>query len=83
MELNETIDGMVSDDYKERFVAEFQQLEIRFSKLYDMLQKWDSGDLNFEPTCPRKLLLEQLSIMSKLKVIMRERAGLEGIELPK
>lgn len=83
MELKETIDGMVSNDYNERFIAEFQQLEIRFNKLYSMLQKWDAGDLDFEPHCPRELMLEQLSIMSKLKVIMRERAGWEGIELPK
>lgn len=30
MELKDTINGMLSNDYKERFVAEYQQTEIRY-----------------------------------------------------
>ena len=33
MELNETIEMMTSNDYKERFKAEFYQLKIRICKL--------------------------------------------------
>lgn len=33
MVLSETINGMVSEDYKERFIAEYQQLSIRHDGL--------------------------------------------------
>lgn len=33
MNLNETIEMMTSDDYNERFKAEFYQLQIRIGKL--------------------------------------------------
>ena len=33
MELRDTIPGMLSLDYKERFTAEYEQLSIRASKL--------------------------------------------------
>ena len=34
-ELKETIDGMTSDNYAERFVAEYNQTKIRHEKLKD------------------------------------------------
>jgi hypothetical protein len=37
MVLSETINGMVSEDYKERFIAEYQQLSIRHDGLKKML----------------------------------------------
>lgn len=82
MELRETVDGMLSDDYRERFVAEYQQLDIRQEKLTDLLSKMDAGELEFEPDCPRRLLQEQASLQSKLKLVMMERAACEGIKLP-
>lgn len=33
MELKDTVNGMLSEDYKERFVAEYQQTKIRYEKL--------------------------------------------------
>ena len=41
--LNDTIDGMVSNDYKERFIAEYQQLVIRYNGLKKMLENWDGN----------------------------------------
>ena len=32
-ELKDTVDGMLSTDYRERFVAEYQQTKIRYEKL--------------------------------------------------
>jgi lysozyme family protein len=43
MELKETVEMMLSDDYKERFRAEYNQLDIRCNKLRSMLKRWDSG----------------------------------------
>lgn len=39
MELKETIEMMQSEDYRERFKAEYQQNVIRFQKLRAMLEK--------------------------------------------
>ena len=52
MELKDTISMMTSNDYKERFKAEYYQVKIRHEKLVAMVNKWDSGELNFVPTCP-------------------------------
>ena len=38
MELEDTIDGMLSDDYKERLKAEYQQVDIRVGKLLNYLE---------------------------------------------
>lgn len=53
MELADTAEMMMSKDYKERFRAEYCQVVIRYQKLKAMLEKWDNGELNFTPTCPR------------------------------
>nr|DAK60893.1 MAG TPA: hypothetical protein [Caudoviricetes sp.] len=53
MELKDTVALMASADYKERFKAEYYQLVIRFKKLQTMLEKWDKGELDFTPTCPK------------------------------
>lgn len=49
IDLKDTVDFMCSDDYKERFQAEYRQVEIRRDKLLAMLQKWNIGELNFTP----------------------------------
>ena len=51
MTLKDTAKLMVSDDYKDRFRAEYFQLKIRYDKLCAMLNKWDAGTLEFAPTC--------------------------------
>lgn len=66
--------------YKARFLAEYLELEDRRLKLAHMLDHWDS--LGFEPTCPRELLERQLSAMDEYAGVLRERASLEGVELP-
>lgn len=41
MELIDTIEGMTSEDYKERFKAEYQQVEIRLNKLINFIESYD------------------------------------------
>lgn len=41
MELADTAEMMMSEDYKERFRAEYGQVAIRHQKLKAMLEKWD------------------------------------------
>lgn len=81
MELNDTVDLMTSSNYKDRFKAEYYQLENRFTKLNEMLLRWDLGKLDFKPTCPRTLYGEQLSYMRNYLDVLRRRSKTEGIEL--
>lgn len=81
MELRDTIEMMTSSDYMDRFKAEYMQLKIRYDKLMNMCLKWDKGELNFTPTCPRELYTEQLRYMFSYLCILEERAQLEGIDL--
>ena len=80
-ELRETVDLMLSSDYEERFLAEFYQLRIRYEKLMAMLDKWDNGELEFEPTCPREMYDRQRDAMESYLDILTDRAALEGIEI--
>ena len=81
MELKDTIGMMTSDGYKERFKAEYYQLKIREEKLLTVLEKYERGTLNFEPSCPVPLLWEQHKIMNSYLGVLEKRAKIEGIEL--
>ncbi len=81
MELKETVPLMLSSDYKERFEAEYYQLDIRIKKLRAMLDKWDSGELGFTPKVSRDLLHGQLIDMISYRNRLRARAVIEGIKL--
>lgn len=81
MELKETVKMMQSADYKERFKAEYWQVVIRYQKLKAMLQKWDNGELNFNPTCPRSTYNMQIKAMTDYIAVLEVRAVMEGVEL--
>ena len=76
-----TANLMLSKDYKERFIAEYIQLSYRYEKLSNMVTKWDKGQLEFTPTCPRDIYIKQLRYMRKYMKILLERAKLEDIDL--
>lgn len=79
--LNDTIKGMVSEDYKERFIAEYQQLVMRYNGLKNMLNKWDRNKLPFTPTCPRSTYNMQIKAMTDYIAVLEARAVMEGINL--
>lgn len=79
MNLENTVKQMLSDDYKQRFKAEYYQLKIRYDRLRDMYENWNK--LAFVPTCPKSIYKEQLQAMNKYMVILEERARLEDIDL--
>lgn len=83
MDLKETVEMMNSADYKERFKAEYQQVVIRYQKLAAMLQRWDNGELNFTPTCPRSTYNMQVRAMTDYIAVLEARAVMEGIDLGK
>lgn len=81
MELNDTAEMMNSADYKERFRAEYYQIYIRYQKLKAMLERWDKGELSFNPTCPRSTYNMQISAMTDYIAVLEARAVMEGVEL--
>lgn len=81
MELKDTVAMMQSADYKERFKAEYYQTVIRYEKLRAMLEKWDKGELSFEPTCPRSTYNIQINAMTDYIAVLEARAVMEGIIL--
>ena len=81
MELKDTVQMMQSEDYKERFKAEYIQNVIRYQKLKSMLQKWDKGELNFNPMCPKSTYNMQIKAMTDYIAVLEARAIMEGIEL--
>lgn len=81
MELRNTVEYMISTDYKDRFVAEYYQLKIRYEKLKDMCDKWDEGELSFTPTCERKIYNSQLKAMRDYMEVLEKRAIIENVSL--
>ena len=81
MELKDTIDGMISADYKERFKAEYKQLVIRLEKLEIIINKAKDKSLEFNLSCPLKVLEAQAWYMKSYAEILRNRAGYEDINL--
>ena len=76
-----TINLMRSDDYKERFKAEYYQTKIRYDKLHKMLIKAEAGTLDFKLNCSLELLTEQKRCMGMYLHALEVRAEIEGIEL--
>lgn len=79
--LSETASMMISEDYKERFKAEYEQTRIRYAGLSKMIHKWHRGELEFTPTCNEEIFQRQLTTMYKYLGILEERAILEEIDL--
>lgn len=80
-ELRETNEMMSSDDYKERFKAEYYQVVIRYQKLKAMLDKWDNDQLEFTPTCPRSIYNIQIAAMTDYIAVLEARAVMENVIL--
>lgn len=79
--LQDTVKLMTSEDYKERFKAEYYQLKIRYESLRRMIVNWEMGELNFKPTCPKSTYDLQLRAMKDYLAVLEARAFMEGIEL--
>jgi hypothetical protein len=91
----DTVEGMLSSDYKERFKAEYQQTKIRYEKLKAFNNKIEAARLTTcdpfvsyakrvdEPKhdCPEEMLRNQQRIMGEYLHILEVRAVVEGIEL--
>jgi len=81
MDLKDTIELMTSEDYRDRFKAEYYQTKIRYEKLHKMVVKMEAGTLEFEPTCSIDLFKSQLGYMGQYLYTLEVRAQIEGVEL--
>lgn len=92
MKLENTVDMMTSEDYKERFKAEYYQTKIRYEKLHAfnikidaaniMRHKRDASSVEMpKHDCPDHLLQRQESVMKEYLDILETRAAIERIEL--
>lgn len=79
--LNDTIELMNSEDYKDRFKAEYYQLKIRSDKLQQILVKYKKNELSFKPKCSYELLHDQFIRMHGYMCALEKRAEIENIEI--
>ena len=65
------------EDWKVRFLNEYEDLISRVVKLDRMLANWDN--LNFTPNCPFQLFAQQSMVMHQYLKILEWRAEIEEI----
>lgn len=80
-DLKDTILLMASDNYKDRFKAEYYQVKIRCDKLEALLDKYEHNELDFQLSCPVYMLRSQLFAMKQYVHILKERAKIEKVDL--
>ena len=83
--LGDTINEMMSPDYRVRFVAEYHQTKIRYEKLKKFCNRIEAtkitGQIEPKHDCPMSLLREQKHFMEQYLHILEIRAEIENIEL--
>lgn len=77
--LKDTVELMESEDFKDRFRAEYFQLCIRIEKLSAMIDNYEA--LSFTPKTPKKILQGQLKSMIKYLEYLQMRAQIEDIDI--
>jgi len=81
MQLKDTVELMLSDDYKDRFKAEYYQTKIRYDKLHKMIVKYEAGTLEFTPNTPIDILKKQAAAMGSYLYNLEVRAQIEGVQI--
>nr|DAW58091.1 MAG TPA: hypothetical protein [Ackermannviridae sp.] len=69
------------EDYKLRMINEYKNLKEKYNELHKMLVKYDTGKLDFTPTCRIDLLRKQASFMRQYLYILEVRAVIEDVDL--
>ena len=89
----DTVEGMLSPDYKERFRAEYIQTKIRYERLKAFNTKIEAAfrtecerpEVKKAPMpphdCPHDLLREQQEVMGRYLHTLEVRAVIEGVDL--
>lgn len=80
MELKDTVKLMLSDDWRERMLAEWLQLKIRQERLVGFINAAEQGKTKFASEEGRKLLKKQRLGMEKYKTVLEYRMTEAGID---
>ena len=78
--MNDAVGMVLSEDYKERFIAEYVETKIRYERLHNIIIRWYAGKADFVTDI--NLLEEQAKHMGNYLKILEIRAVKEDIELP-
>ena len=75
--LQDTVDLMLSDDYRTRLLAEYWQLRIRSQKLSKFIEKVKTENIAIEGSLSLREI--QLKLMEALLLVLKERAEVEHL----
>ena len=78
IELKDTVDYMISDDWKKRFIAEYAQLITRIDSIVDLM--WEDEE-KIKKIGPLDLIDMQVEHMNNYKRILDIRAEIYGIDM--
>ena len=79
MELKNTVEGMLSDDYSERLKAEYDQASIRLEKLTKFLDKYENDPKSVILNCPVDLLYKTKVYLALYRNALQDRLVYEVI----
>ena len=82
MELKDTVELMTSEDWRERFKAEYLQTKIRYEKLHKLIVKREVGKCDFNTPIPLESWKTQAKHMGLYLFELEKQAAIHGIELP-
>ena len=79
MKLEDTVEYMLSDNYKERLAAEYWQLKYRYKKLKKAVELHKAGNDTSKLTCIMPMYEAQLKCMEEYIEILENRALVDDV----
>ena len=79
MKLEDTVEGMLSDDYSERLRAEYDQASIRLEKLTEILDKYEDDPKSVILDCPVDMLYRTKFYLELYRNALQDRLVYEVI----
>ena len=79
--LADTVDWMLSEDYKKRLKAEYWQIDMRIESLYRIIHGYNWQGKPLPEGCSIDLLLWQIDAMERYEKVLARRARAEKINL--
>ena len=81
MTLDEIIEMLKSDSYKDRAKGEYWFVKDKYEKLHRVIIRREAGKLDFKPNCPMEQWKAQASAMGQYIYQLEVKAEIEGIDL--
>lgn len=82
MALESTIELMCSDNWAQRFVAEYMQTKIRYEKLHKLIVLREVGKIDFDTPISLESWKAQAHYMGLYLYELEKQAAIHGIDLP-